>query len=542
MTAPAQNDNDLQSLLDFLLRKKLVILCIAVPVALGAALAGLLLPNSYQSGISIFIEPQKVPQEYVRSTVTSDIESRIRTISQQLTSRTRLLRVMEEVDLYPEAMKAGVSRDLLVARMAKDIAIELPTRKGDDNYFRVTFIHADRRKAQAAVSRLVTLFINESLTVREQQAAGTTQFIEGELQNLKIELERQESAIQRFRQANMGELPEQLDANLRVLDNLNLQLTGNMESQREVENRVSLLEQEVARLNAAAQAAINSGQIPAGAGTTVGPLLVQREAIKRAIAGMEGSYTARHPDLVAARRELARVEEKLAAAQAAEGSALRGSDVPPLAGINTQLAGELSNARRQLNEARPRLVSLSEEEIALKEKIAQYQRRVETIPRREQELAGLTRDYENTKKNYEGLLSKKLDAQLSQNMEERQKGEQFRVLDAANLPDTPFSPNRKKILALGLAGSMGAGVGFAFLWEALFPAFFTLRQLKARVDFPVMVGIPHLLTDEERKRNRTLWLILGGTVLLALLAVHLFVSPLPEVWATIRQNLRGTAA
>jgi polysaccharide chain length determinant protein (PEP-CTERM system associated) len=539
MTA-AGNPNELQNLLDFLLRKRAFILAISVPLALGVLLTTLLLPNQFQSGISIFIEPQKVPQEYVRSTVTSDIEGRIRTITQQLTSRTRLLRVMEEADIYPGDFQSGVSRDALVQKMAKNIGIELPSRKGYDNYFRVTFIHRDRYKAQAAVSRLVALFINESLQVREQQAAGTTKFIEEELEILKVELEKQEAAIQRFRRVNMGELPEQLDANLRMLDNLNLQLTGNMESQRELENRVSLLEQEVVRLTEAAR-------IPAGSGPgTAGPsgpatLFAQRETLRREIARMEGTYTERHPDLAAARRELARLDDRIARETPPRGQA--DNTVLPEAASLT--AGELANARRQLNEAKPRLASLNEEERTLKEKIILYQRRVETIPRREQELAGLTRDYENTKKNYEGLLSKKLDAQLSQNMEERQKGEQFRVLDAANLPDTPFSPNRAKILGLGLAGSLGAGVGIAFMWEALFPTFYCLRQIRDRVDLPIVVGIPHLKTPSERKRTRTRWAIaLGGGILaalLALFAVDRLVTPLPGLLSTIEHNLKGTS-
>ncbi len=538
MTA-AENPNELQNLLDFLLRKKAFILAVAVPPALGVLLAALLLPNQFQSGISIFIEPQKVPQEYVRSTVTSDIEGRIRTITQQLTSRTRLLRVMEEADLYPREFQKGASRDELVQMMTRNVAIELPpaSRRGDDNYFRVTFIHQDPRKAQAAVSRLVTLFINESLQVREQQAAGTTQFIEGELETLKVELEKQEAAIQRFRQVNMGELPEQLDANLRMLDNLNLQLTGNMESRREMENRISLLEQEVVRLTEASRLPAGSGPGASGPPT----LYAQREALRREIARMEGVYTERHPDLAAARRELARLDERISRESPAPGQA----DNSTLPGAGTLAAGELANARRQLNEAKPRLASLNEEERALKEKIALYQKRVETIPRREQELAGLTRDYENTKKNYEGLLSKKLDAQLSQNMEERQKGEQFRVLDAANLPDKPISPDRAKILGLGFAGSLGAGVGLAFLWEALFPAFFSLRQLKEKTDFPIVVGIPHLETPSERKKARTRWaMALGGVVLLTILtlvAVDRLVTPLPGLLTAIGHNLKGTS-
>jgi polysaccharide chain length determinant protein (PEP-CTERM system associated) len=533
MSAIAQKSSELQTLLDFLLRKRLMILAIAIPSALAVTLAALLLPNSYQSGISIFIEPQKVPQEYVRSTVTSDIEGRIRTITQQLTSRTRLLKVMEELDLYPAAgAGAPVSRDVLVERMAKNIAIELPGHRGEDNYFRVTFIHEDPHKAQAAVSRLVTLFINESLLVREQQAAGTTEFIEEELQSLKVELEKHEAAIQRFRQGNMGELPEQLDASLRMLDNLNLQVTGNLESQREMENRISLAEQEVARLTASRPSL--SGLDVRVAGGNTDPLPVRREALVREIARMEGSYTEKHPDLLAARRELARIDGKLAAAARPPGP-----DEVPATDLDPRVAAELVNARRQLNEMKPRLAALREEEISLKERVALFQKRVETIPRREQELAGLTRDYENTKKNYEELLSKKLDAQLSQNMEQRQKGEQFRVLDAANLPDTPFSPNRAKIVGFGLVGSLGAGIGLAFLWEAIFPAFFTMRQLKENSDFRFIVGIPHLATPAEKAEVRRRWALLIGGLLLAIIAVHLFAAPIPRILSNIEHNLRG---
>jgi polysaccharide chain length determinant protein (PEP-CTERM system associated) len=480
----------------------------------------------YRSSSSIFIIPQEVSSDYVRSTVTTDIESQVSSISQRLTSRTKLLSVIKKLDLYPEAVKKGASSEALVAGMLKNLSVEIPSER-DRNFFIVNFIHRDPTKAMLTVSNLVSLFIEESLQVRELQAEGTTSFIEDELEKLKLILEIQEGAVQKYKAKYMGELPDQMVANLRMIDNLQLQLSGNLESQRSLDSRVMLLEQDISRFEGEMDLSSpldgNTGT-RGGTNTTLKQLIVQRNALRQRLANMESMYTDQHPDIVAARKEMIRLEETLKSIGRNSGEAASSKStttVPQAGGFSL----ELNNLRRQLREVKQRLSSLRQEEADLNERIKEYQNRVESAPMREQQITQLTRDYENTKKNYEELLKKRNEAQLSENLEKRQKGEKFQILEPANFPERPFLPNRPKLMAIGFVGGLGGGIGLALFLEALFPAFFTLLQLQQHTPgVPITFGIPYIEIKGERrgrleKAIRLLWKGGHSTILMVFVSV-----------------------
>jgi len=503
-------------------------------------------PSLFRSSSSIFIEPQEVPADYVRSTVTSDLEGRMRSISQRFTSRTKLLAVINKLDLYPAAMKKKVPSEVLVEGMRADLSVEVPNRR-DSNFFIVHFNHRDPTKAMLAVSKLVSMFIEESLQVRELQAEGTTDFIEEELIKLKLILEKQEQTVQRYKRRYMGELPDQLEANLRMLDNLQLQMNSNQEYQRELDGRVMLLEQEISRLEGELDVfdtlADMEGSPPA-TNTTLNQIIEQRDEMRRRIANMESMFTSRHPDLVAARRELDRVQDILKAVSEelakTESVVIPAPSVPQITGYSM----ELNNLRRQLTEFKPRLSSLRQEEVELNTRIALYQRRIESAPVREQQLTQLTRDYENTTASYEELLNKRMEAQMSENLEKRQKGEKFQILDPANFPEKPFLPNRPKLIAMGFAGGLGGGVGLALFLEALFPAFYSLKQLQQQeLDVPISFGIPHISSREEAHRRLirvTVGLVTAVIVMVgALILLDRYVIDLLSVFDVISSNVRG---
>jgi polysaccharide chain length determinant protein (PEP-CTERM system associated) len=519
-----ETGDELQRMFEVGWRRKWVIIIPFLTIFLLVNLWALYQPNLYRSSSSIFIEPQKVPSNFVRSTVTTDIEGRMRSISQQLTSRTKLLKVIERLDLYPDLVAKGKPPEVLVAKMREDLSVENPNLM-DANFFTVNYIHTDPNKAMLAVSNLVNLFIMESLQVREDQAKDTTEFIEDELERLKVTLQQQERAVQRYKQQYMGQLPDQLVANLRMLDNLQLQLTSNQESQREMEGRLMLIEQEISRLegNLDLSKVDSDNEITSVTNATLNQLVQQMDELRKRIANMEAMYTSRHPDLVAARNELARVEERFRAARknlAENKSKSSASSVD----LTPTYSMELTNLRRQVTEIKPRLNSLRQEEKNLRSQINDYQKRVESSPLREQQLTQLTRDYENTKASYEELLTKRTEAQMSENLEKRQQGEKFQILDPANFPEKPYLPNRPKLMGMGFAGGLGAGIGLALLLEALFPAFYSLKQLQNYVtNVPITFGIPHIQsTAEKMKRRRRLAIGLATTLVTLVLVLVLF--------------------
>jgi len=540
-----EKTNELEWIIELGWRRKWVILGTFVAIFTLVLMWALYLPNIYRSSVSIFIEPQGVPLDYVRPTVTSDIENRLRSINQQITSRTKLLNVIKKLDLYPEAVEKGAPDEVLVAMMREDLSIEAPDRRGD-NFYIIHFNHEDPQKAMLAVSDLVSLFIQESLRVRERQATGTTAFIEDELEKLKQTLEDQEKAVQQYKKTYMGELPDQLEANLRMLDNLQLQVTNNRENQRALDGQAMLLEQDISRLEGeldVASSLSDSDGTLMPTNSTLNQLLAQREALHSRVTSMESMYTDLHPDLVAAKKELARLDKTLKAItkDLEKTGSTKGSTVMP------QLTGfsmELSNLRRQLKEVKPRLNSLRQEEKELKGRIKEYQERVESAPVREQQLAKLTRDYENTKANYEELLNKKMEAQMSENLEKRQKGEKFQILDQANYPEKPFLPKRGRIMAVGFVGGMGCGIGLALLLEALFPAFYSLKQLQQHTSgIPITFGILDMYSEKEQQlrweRAVVMFFISAGAATLILLFIDKFLVDLGSIVKVIGSNVRG---
>jgi polysaccharide chain length determinant protein (PEP-CTERM system associated) len=497
--------SEIQRMIEIGWRRKWIIMVPFVIIFVLVAIWAFFQPDLYRSSSSIFIIPQEVPSEYVRSTVTTDIESQVSSISQRLTSRTKLLSVIDQLDLYPEAVKKGVTSEALVAGMLKNLSVEIPNQR-DANFFIVHYIHRDPTKAMLAVSSLVSLFIEESLQVRELQAEGTTSFIEDELEKLKLILEIQEQAVQRYKAKYMGELPDQQDANLRMLANLQLQLSTNVESQRELDSRVMLLEQDISRIEGemdVSSSLDDSSGTPVVGNMTLNQLIEQRNALRQRLATMESMYTDQHPDLVAARKEMISMEERLKSIRKGAGGSVRSGSIATVRQVEG-FSLELTNLRRQLKEIKPRLASLRQEEINLNARLKEYQKRVESAPMREQQLTQLTRDYENTKNNYEELLNKRMEAQLSENLEKRQKGEKFQILEPANFPEKPFLPNRPKLMAIGFTGGLGVGIGLALLLEALFPAFYSLLQLQQQTPgVPITFGIPYInIKGEHRGKLR----------------------------------------
>ncbi|MFV2082722.1 MAG: GNVR domain-containing protein, partial [bacterium] len=272
-------------------------------------------------------------------------------------------------------------------------------------------------------------------------------------------------------------------------------------------------------------------------------LFQQRDALQQEISRLEPIYTPRHPDLISAKKALAKTEEEIRTVQKNFNSQPDTPSAIPPARAMAQLTPELSNLSRQLSANKPRLAALAEKERDLRERIEKYQARVESAPKREQQLLSLTRDYDNTRQNYKDLLNKKQSAQLSQNLEKRQEGEKFRVLDPANLPEKPYLPNRPKIILLGLVGGLGLGIGLVFLLESLFPAFHSLKSVQSSLDIPIIMAIPEIVIPGERKKNM-IRLLLRAAAGAAVTAVVLFlldryVLDLTGVAVQIGKNIRS---
>ncbi len=456
----------------FLIFSTLIVLFVA---SLYCALA----PKRYKSTTTILLIPQKVPENYVRSTVGSRIEDRMATLQQEVMSRTRLLTVVNELQLFG-ARDLRVSDEETVTEMRKRIEVQV---RGT-GAFSISFIHEDPKKSMMATSRLASFFIDENLRQREQQAVGTSEFLESQLQETKSKLEAQEERVKRYKLKFSGELPQQTDANLRTLARLQEQVRMNADAIRSAEDRKAIAESQVATLERSWPAQ-PGGQGSPGAADASQPLaldpgaslVTEYNARRTALTNAMARYTDRHPEVLRLRREVEILEARIADAQ--KGGSSTEPARRPAAGGHAPIAMpalnpnavEVRRLKTSVSSLEIEIASLKREGEDIRKSIAGFQGKVDQSPAREQELVALNRDYDNLRRSYDDLLSKKLQADISQNLERRQKGEQFQILDPANIPQLPFEPKVGKIYLLSFAGSLMIGLGgivaFAYLDETI---------------------------------------------------------------------------
>ncbi|MBW1855596.1 MAG: hypothetical protein JRJ00_13110, partial [Deltaproteobacteria bacterium] len=376
-------------------------------------------------------------------------------------------------------------------RMRKNIKIDVKAsssrRGGGVSSFTITYTGESPQNVMLTANRLASLFIEENLKSRELQAKKTTEFLAGELIQLNTILEEHEKKISVFKQGNLGSLPEQREANLRMLDQLILQRQRISNELNDAENRKLLIQQQLLQSGSFVPVASDEQNIfPAGSAQA------RINETKRRISRLKNKYTSEHPDVIAAKAEL---EKLMAQLTITNTESQEGTDLPFVSEIDQQLLA----LSLEIN-------SLKKEDMMFKDKIALYQSRVEMAPKLEQQLSSLTRDYTNTKTAYDDLMRKRLEAEQAEKLEINQQGEQFKVLDPAKVPLRPFKPERLNILLMGFALSLALGGGLIFVAEFFDGSFYTVKDLESSLQLPVLASIPMVST---RKREKALQHILS---------------------------------
>jgi polysaccharide chain length determinant protein (PEP-CTERM system associated) len=497
------------------LRRKWMIIFSILFILFTASVYCVVVPEQFRSSTTILVIPQRVPEGYVRSTVSIRIEERLATIRQQVMSRTRLTTVMEELGLFKEERKKRPVEEV-VESMRKRIDIQV---RGNDA-FTLSFVHENRQMAMLTTSRLASFFIDENLKVREQQAVGTSEFLDSQMQETKKKLELQEEKVKQYKMRFMGQLPQQMEANLSMLRGLQDRFRVVTDAKRSAEDRKVFLEAQASSLERSTQAVVatEGGGEQIIVGDPAHALATELAAKRAHLSDLSAKYTDKYPEIQRMRREVAQLEtriEEIRKSNALPDNANR-RQVSPTHLVGTQVSPDIQELRRlraQIVLAGQEIVSMKKEREEIQSGIAAVQAKVEQSPRREQEMIALTRDYDNIKHSYDELLRKKLDADVSQNLEKRQKGEQFQILDPANLPEEPFIPDRKKVFALAAIAALLLGFGGAMALEILDPTLRGVTEFRHFFEIPVLASIP-ILQDQEYTRKQAIRkaAIFGGIV------------------------------
>jgi len=456
----------------------------------------LVLPKMYRSNTLIIIENQRVPENYVKGVVTQAPVDRMATIQQIILSRALLGRVIEEFRLYP----AGKSAEDILEPMRNRVKIAT-TR---EHAFVISFADESPTLAQQVTARLADLFIEQTLKTREQLVGEATEFLQVELDAARTELDAKERAISEYKLKHMGELPGQEEANLRSLDRLQTDLTVTSEAVSRLNERLgqiekSIKEYEVADVSSPASSV--AGALIPGSSGKMEPKLSRLQELERTLVALSATYKDTYPDIVHLKQEIAKLrttsteetdtrilrEDSASAEKASERKSEKKSDKKTFDPYQKELF-------RQRNEVKTDLASLKERQDRIAKQIRVYEARVEKTPMREQQLASLLRDYENMQKNYQSLLEKRINAQISVNLEKRQKGEQFRIIDPAHLPERPESPDFVKIMMAGLLGGCGLAFGTAVGLESFRRGFRFGEEAEHSLGLPILAEIPAFRT------------------------------------------------
>jgi polysaccharide chain length determinant protein (PEP-CTERM system associated) len=515
----------LAGILEIVRRRRVLALLPFLFVLAAAASLAIFLPGLWTSRALIFVDRQQIPESFVKSTVTGDLESQLLTLSQEILSRDRLGKIIDEQNLYAES-RGSRSMDELVERMRRDIRIDLAgdrERRRDARTvaFTVAYTASDPHTAAAVANRLADLYVQENLKFRERQAAGTTEFLEGQLREVRERLQVQERRIADYKEKYIGELPEQNEANLRTMDRLQAQLQLAHENGRRANERRQLITQSLADIDQ------TSGMTAAGGGPNVTPAdsaAARLNLLKQELAQMQTRYSDKYPDVISLKEQIRVLEGRVAQEeqQQQQQQAAAARTAPRKEGRELRAAPQnpyIVSLMQQLDQANVEAKTTADEIAALNRQIAQYQRRIENAPRREQELALLTREYDTTREQFKSLLAKRGEADMASELELRKKGESFRIIEAASLPERPTGPNRLRLLLVGVLLAAGAGALAVVLAEQVDTSYRSVDEIRASVPVPVLSTIPKITTERDRARVARQRRLATAGVALGLLAV-----------------------
>lgn len=496
---------------------------LVIPVAIAAAgtmLWSRTLPDLYRSQATIQVVPQSISESLVRSTIEARIEDRLPAIQQAILSRTRLEAMIQEFDLYPQERQSMVMEDV-VELMRRNVQTWIVRRDA----FGVSYVGNDPVKVMRVTQQLGNLFIEQSLSYRHNLTEVTDEFLDSQIEETRRDLETQERRLEAYRRTYAGQLPSQVETNLQQMSAANMQVQQAVDSINQAMNRRLLLEQQLADVQRAdldsalvASTAAALGSADGTAGSAAREVTAAQAAVEALRArGLKPG----HPDLDAASRALRDAQGRYAELAKAAGPA--GATLSPVEAARQarieSLTSQIDEIDRQVREAR-----VTEQRFRAMAEAAES--RLDAMPTRETEMIALTRDYEIINDKYRGLVQKRETARISANLERRQVGEQFNIIDPARLPERPFSPDRVRLNLAGSFGGLLFALGLVALGEYRNRGFKDEADFRAVIGLPVLAVVPLMRTDAERRQaawRRILANVGFGTLAAACLAVCVYV-------------------
>jgi polysaccharide biosynthesis transport protein len=563
-------------------RRRGIFWAVAIVAFAATVLIALLLPPTYQSTATILIEQQEIPQELVRSVITSYADERIQVISQRVMTTQNLLSLIERYGLYPD-VRQKEPREVLLKDMRDDIGMKMISadvidpRSGRPQQatiaFSVSYQNHSPDLALKVANELATLYLNENLTQRTQTAQQTSSFFSEQSAREAAHIAELDKALAAFKEKHHDELPDLAQLNIQQMERTEQELRDTQNRLDGLDSQRVLLQAQLAQLNPNTQVFSDTGQRVFGTEDRL-------KTLKSQLASYKARYAPGHPDIISTQREVDGLEKEvhaqdmtgdrvrqLTAAKAELADALEkySGDHPdvirlkrtvdslekavgdeaavgakPIDGdhadnpVYIQVKGQLD----AIGVDRQSTVKKLDE---LHAKLADYENRLAKSPEVERQYHTLARDLESAQIKYQEILAKQTEVQVSQNLETERKGEKFTMIEPPQTPEKPIRPNRILILAAGLILSIGLGIGAVVARESLDASVRGPSDILSLLQIPALASIPVISTVADRARRRMfVWFSWTGSVaglVLAALTVHIFVKPLDVVWLILLRRL-----
>ena len=456
-----------------------------------AVLVSFIIPAQYRSQTLILIEQQKVPEDYVKPVVEQDLSERLASMKEQILSRSRIEPIIDRFNLFASSR---YTMDDRVTLTQKEIAIKpIPSgQSGGMPGFYVTFTAHDAHLAQQVCGEITTLFVGENQNALEESAEGTTAFLKQQLDDSKRNLDEQDAKLAAFQEKYFGKLPDQQQSNSNTLTALTTQLDSANQALSTQQQNVTFLQAMVAQQTHDLEAT----PVDTPATVAVDERKTELKSLQQQKQALVAQYTPDYPDVVAISRKIDDLQAQIARSSA---------DATPVpAAKRVPDTPQLQNLKAQLRAAQQAAADSRAEQARVENEVRTYEGRIESSPAVEEEYKQITRDHETALDFYNSLLKKMNESSMATALQERQQGEQFRVMDAPNLPDEPFFPNRLMFAAGGLAAGLFIGLLATGLLEYRDTTVRTERDIWAFTKLSTLAVISHIdeLPKMEKKHSR----------------------------------------
>jgi polysaccharide chain length determinant protein (PEP-CTERM system associated) len=477
-TTAATNSISIFGLLDALRRRKLYVIAPTLVLAAGFALFAYTQPTRYRATASLAVA-QTAPPEYLKhvSAAPLNIQDHLWTVREILFSPSVLEAAGKETRSYHDV--SGT----LPPQALEAIKANINLKIDGDHTFQIAYDAPDRYEAANVANKLAELFVEQASAKHEQKNEEAESVINDQIGLLKKRLEEQGKQLQDYKGQVAHALPDHIDDNLREAERLQATYQDRSTKISEEEARRSSIQKQLQDLEAK--------------GVLDQPTVFEKSAAETKLdelriteGELETRYTPKHPDVIKVKGQIAELENEIAS-QPKKGKA----DPSPTYLKYIELRSELDGIRQ-------RVEAYKQDQRTLSAQIASLTSRIEETPKHERVIDDMRREYDAGESQFHALLDKQLDAKLAEGLASSETGVAFAIIESAGVPTTPFSPQRARLMLMGLAAGLGLGLVMAFVLEQNDTTLGTVDEFQAFTTLPLLGVVPSLGQRNKQKKTK----------------------------------------